>query len=135
MTFTIVIPGQPPSGNHANKIGRGYRRGGISYPKMIKTPEAEAYQAAAGLIARAAKPKDWQPNHYIGEPGDWHGPFVVMEYRFWLTRDADCTNLIKTVEDGVCPALGFNDSMALPRAIAKVVGVPRKMARTEITIY
>lgn len=134
MTFVIEIPGQPPSGNHANKIGRGFRRGGISYPKLVKTPEAEAYQAVAAHVARIAKPKGWVPNTHLLADGYEIGPFVIMEYRFWLHRDADCTNLIKVVEDGVCPALGFNDSLALPRAMLKVVGVTRKMAHTEITI-
>ena len=124
MTFVIVIPGQPPSGNHANKIGRGYRRGGISYPKMVKTEKAEAYQQGAALIAKSARPSKWKP-----------GERVVMEYRFYVTRDADCTNMIKTVEDGVCPALGFNDSRALPRAMSKTVGVPKGEARVEITVY
>ena len=124
MTFVVVIPGQPPSGNHANKIGRGYRRGGIPFPKMVKTSQAEAYQQGAALIAKAARPSGWKPRSK-----------VVMEYRFWLHRDADCTNLIKIVEDGVCPALGFNDSLALPRAMSKIVGVPKSEARTEITIY
>jgi hypothetical protein len=122
--WLVVIPGQPPSGNHANKIGRGFRRGGIAYPKMVKTPQAEAYQAGAALITKVARPSGWRP-----------GDRVVMEYRFWITRDADCTNLIKTVEDAVCPALGFNDSKALPRAMSKTVGVSKHEARTEITIY
>lgn len=124
MTFIITIPGQPPSGNHANKIGRGYRRGGIAYPKLVKTPQAEAYQAGAALITKSARPSKWKP-----------GPQVVMEYRFWLSREADCTNLIKVIEDGVCPALGFNDSRALPRAMSKIVGVPKGEARVEITVY
>jgi len=124
MTFVITIPGQPPSGNHANKIGRGYRRGGVSYPKLVKTQKALDYQDEAAYLAKQAKPSKWRP-----------GLQVVMEYRFWLTRDADCTNLIKTVEDGICPALGFNDSRALPRAMSKIVGVPKKDARVEITVY
>jgi len=128
VTFVITIPGQPPSGNHANKIGRGFRRGGVAYPKMVKTPQAEAYQAGAALIAKVAKPSGWEPRSKVGL-------MVVMEYRFWLHRDADCTNLIKTVEDAICPALGFNDSLALPRAMSKIVGVPKSEARTEITIY
>lgn len=124
MTFVIEIPGQPPSGNHATKIGKGYRKGGIPYPKKVKTPQAEAYQAGAALIAKTARPSGWEP-----------GPMVVMEYRFWVWRDADCTNLIKTVEDGVCPALGFNDTIALPRAMSKIKVAHKNEARTEITVY
>lgn len=123
MSWSVTIPGQPPSGNHANKIGRGYRRGGIAYPKLVKTVEAETYQRIAALVVRSARPSGWQ----------WDGGQVVMEYRFYLGRDADCTNLIKVVEDAVCPALGINDKHALPRAMSKEI-VPAKQARVEVTI-
>jgi hypothetical protein len=123
VSWTVTIPGNPPSGNHANKIGRGFRRGGIAYPKIVKTPKAEAYQHAAALIVRTAKPSDWH----------WDGGQIVVEYRFYLTRDADCTNLIKVVEDAVFPALGINDTYALPRAMSKEL-VTRNLARVEVTI-
>lgn len=124
MSWTVTLPGQPPSGNHANKIGRGYRRGGIAYPKLVKTPEAEAYQQGAAMLVRAARPSSWKPD---GKSQ------IIVEYRFYLARDADCTNLIKVVEDAVFPALGLDDRIALPRAMSKVI-VPAKLARTEVTI-
>lgn len=125
MTFTITIPGQPPSGNHANKIGKGYRRGGIPYPKMVKTPAAAAYQAGAALIAKTAKPSGWvRPE----------GMMVVMEYRIFLSTDADCTNIIKTVEDALCPALGFNDTFALPRAMSKMI-VSKGEEKVVVTLW
>lgn len=122
MSWTIVIPGQPISGNHSSKIGRGFRRGGIAYPKIIKTDEAAAYQQAAALIVRTAKPSGWV----------WDGGQVVVEYRFWLTRDADCTNLIKVVEDAVFPAIGVDDKYALPRAMSKEI--VKVNPRVEVTI-
>jgi hypothetical protein len=91
----------------------------------VKTPEAEAYQAAAALVVKAARPSWWK----------WQGGMVVAEYRFFIRIDADCTNLIKTVEDAVFPALGINDSYALPRAMSKVVGVPKGEERVEVDIY
>ena len=121
--WTVVIPGSPPSGNHANKIGKGYRRGGIEYPKIVKTPEAEAYQAAAAMVVRTARPSNWR----------WNGGQVIVEYRMFLARDADCTNVIKVVEDAVFPALGINDSFALPRAMSKQI-VPKAHARIEVSI-
>lgn len=124
MSWTITIPGQPPSGNHAYKIGKGYRRGGISYPKIIKTAEAEAYQQGVAMLTKTARPSGWQ----------WEQDrMVVCEYRFYLWDDADCTNLIKVIEDGIFPALGINDSWALPRAISKEL-VPKAQARVEVTI-
>lgn len=122
MSWTVVLPGQPPSGNHANKIGRGFRRGGIAYPKLVKTAEAEAYQQGAAMLVRAARPSGWK----------WDGEQVVVEYKFFLSRDADCTNLIKVIEDAVFPALGIDDKYALPRAMSKETGV--KDPRVEVTI-
>jgi len=118
----VVIPGQPPSGNHAYKIGKGYRRGGIAFPKIIKTAEAEAYQQGVALLVRTARPSYWK------QQGQ-----VICEYRFYLWDDADCTNLIKVIEDGIFPALDINDSWALPRAISKEI-VPKSEARVEVTI-
>jgi hypothetical protein len=122
--WTVTIEGQPPSGNHANKIGRGYRRGGVPYPKMVKTAAAEAYQQGAAYTVKTARPSGWR----------WGGGMVVCEYRLFLHIEADCTNIWKTVEDAVFPALKINDSFCLPRAMAKTL-VPKKNARVEITIY
>lgn len=123
MSWTVTIPGQPPSGNHAYKIGRGYRRGGIAYPKIIKTAEAEAYQQGVALLVRTARPSFWK----------WDGGQLVVEYRFYLWDDADCTNLIKVIEDGIFPALGVDDTWALPRAMHKEL-VSKAEARVEVTI-
>ena len=123
MSWSFTVPGQPVSGNHANKIGRGFRRGGIAYPKMVKTDEAAAYQLAVSYIVRTAKPSDWK----------WGGEQVVVEYRFWISRDADCTNMIKVLEDAIFPALGINDSWALPRAMSKEI-VKRGEEKVEVTI-
>ena len=122
MSWTVVIPGQPPSGNHANKIGRGFRRGGIAFPKIVKTPEAEAYMQGAAYIVRAAPKHGWR----------WNGGQIICEYRFYLTHDADCTNLIKVVEDTIFPALDIDDSWALPRAISKEI--VKTNPRVEVTI-
>jgi hypothetical protein len=124
VSWTVTIPGHVPSGNHANKIGRGYRAGGITFPKMVKKDEAVAYQRAAALVVRAAKPSNWK----------WDGHRqIVVEYRMFLDREADCTNVIKVLEDAIFPALDINDRYALPRAMSKEI-VQRKDARVEVTI-
>ena len=124
MSWSFTIPGQPLSGNHAYRIGKGYRRGGISYPRIIKTAEAEAYQQGIALLARTARPSGW----YWGP-----GQMVICEYRFYVWDDIDCTNAIKVIEDGIFPALDINDTWALPRAISKEI-VPKSQARVEVTI-
>jgi hypothetical protein len=122
VSWTVVIPGQPVSGNHANKIGRGYRAGGISFPKMVKTPEAEAYMQGAAMLSRLARPSGWK----------WNGGQVVCEYRFYLTHDIDCTNMFKVIEDSIFPALGIDDKWALPRAMSKEL--VKTNPRVEVTI-
>jgi len=127
MTWHVIIPGQPVSGNHANKIGRGYRkRNGISvsYPKLIKTPEAEAYQEAAAMVIGAAKPSGWTPPE----------GFLAVEYRLYLTDPVDATNVIKTVEDALAPKIGVNDRYMMPRCMHIEHGVPNAEARVEVTI-
>jgi hypothetical protein len=59
---------------------------------------------------------------------------VVTEYRLYLHTDADCTNIIKVVEDAVFPALDVNDSFALPRAMSKELVFSKADARVVITI-
>jgi hypothetical protein len=122
MSWTVVIPGQPPSGNHANKIGRGFRRGGIAFPKIVKTPEAEAYMQGAALLTQAAPKHGWK----------WDGGQVICFYNFFLTHDVDCTNIIKVVEDSIFPALGIDDKWALPRAMSKEI--VKVNPRVEVTI-
>lgn len=121
----MTIPGQPISGNHANKIGRGFRRGGISFPKIVKTAEAEAYQQGAALLVRTAKPSGWSLPI---------GNYLVVEYRMYLAKpEPDATNVIKVLEDAIFPALGIDDVWALPRTMHKEI-VPKAEARVEVTI-
>jgi hypothetical protein len=123
VSWTVTIPGHVPSGNHATKIGRGFRRGGIAYPKIVKTDEATAYQQMAAMLVRAARPSGWK----------WNGQQLIVEYRMYLDREADATNIIKTLEDAIFPALGINDKYALPRAMIKEIVRPG-VCRVEVTI-
>lgn len=124
MSWTVTIPGQPVSGNHANKIGRGYRRGGIPFPKIVKTSAAEAYQNGAAFLVRTARPSGWK----------WDGRYVVVEYRMYLAEpEPDATNVIKVLEDAIFPALGIDDRWALPRVMHKEV-VRLIDARVEVTL-
>lgn len=128
MTFTITIPGRPVSGNHANRIGKGFRRlrdGSVgSYPKIVKTPEAEAYMVAGALIARRSIPRGWT----------WDGGFVVTEWRLFLAEPIDFSNVLKVVEDIIFPVLGVNDAWDMPRCMEIVHGCSRSSERVEVTI-
>ena len=75
------------------------------------------------MLVRTARPSGWK----------WDGNQVVVEYRFYITRNADATNLVKTVEDAVFPAIGVNDTYALPRTMSKEI-VPARLERVEVTI-
>jgi len=130
MSWVVTIPGTPISGNHANKIGKGYRKlrdGSVgSYPKIVKTEEAEAYMAGAAMIVRAAKPPGWK----------WSGGFVVSEWRLWLGpgKPLDFTNVCKTVEDVIFPVLGVDDVWSMPRCMSIERGCPPNEVRVEVTI-
>jgi len=75
------------------------------------------------MLVKTARPSGWK----------WDGGQVIVEYRMFLDDDADCTNIIKTLEDAIFPALGINDTFALPRAMSKEV-VKKNEARIEVTI-
>lgn len=124
VTWTFTVPGQPVSGNHANKIGRGYARGGRTFPKLVKTPEAEAYQQAIGLIVRTAKPSGWE----------WSGAYIEVRYRFFLADPVDADNCLKVLNDGIFPAIGVDDRWCLPCVTSILSGLPPSEARVEVTI-
>jgi Holliday junction resolvase RusA-like endonuclease len=91
-------------------------RGGIR-----KADGVEAYQAGVTYIARTSKPSGWKPSAQIR---------VIFD--FFLKRDADCDNLMKSLLDSVAIALGVNDKVFLPCARSKTVG--SKNPRTVVTI-
>jgi hypothetical protein len=116
--WSVNIPGQPWSGNHANERNAGNRQ-------MHKKPEVAAYQALVTMLTREARPTFWRPQ---GQ--------VIVEYEFYLFRDIDCTNAIKVIEDAVALALRPEDRLYdrrfLPRAMSKVTGI--RNARVIVTL-
>ena len=128
MSWTVTLP-IPPSGNHANTIGRGHRTlrdGSVgTYAKIVKTADARAYMASAAMLVRVAKPSGWK----------WSGGYIVVEYRFYLgNRGLDATNGIKTAEDCIFPAIGVDDTWAMPRVMEIQRGLPLSQQRLEVTI-
>lgn len=122
MSWSVTIPGDPPSGNHANKIGRGFRRGGVSFPKIVKTAEAEAYQQGAALLVRTAKPSGWTGG----------GAQIRLTYRAFLSRDIDCDNISKVVGDAIKGAINIDDSFFLICFASKVID--KANPRIEVTL-
>lgn len=105
MTFSFIVPGQPPSTNHIYVRVRG------SWSKMAKAPGVEAYQNAVALICHAVKPSGFRPTGQIR-----------VRYSFHLKRDADCDNLIKMLQDAIAAALEVNDRVMLPCVVEKTTG-------------
>ncbi len=132
MSWKIVVPGQPPTVNHAYEPSTKYRTtkegGRVPYTGIGKNKAAIAYQRGAGLVVASARPSGWR----------WQGGFVRLVYRFYLARDADCDNLLKVLNDAIAGALVqreqlFNDRWFLPMVFSKRV-VKEHDARVEITV-
>lgn len=121
MSWSVTIPGQPPSTNHAYKIVT-VRRGSVPFRTLAKTEEAVAYQTAARLIVAAAKPSGWTPAAQIR-----------LTYRLFLASRQDADNSLKLLNDAIARALGVNDDRFLPCVESKEV-VTAKLARVEVTI-
>jgi hypothetical protein len=124
MSWTVTLPGQPPSANHMYERQRGGQQ-------LRKKPGIEAYQADVTRFVRLAKPSGWKP-----------GLVVIVSFWFVLGRDVDCTNAIKIIEDGIAEALcpGIEpptccrsfDRRFLPRAMGKSIGTKVPFVRVEI---
>lgn len=121
-SWSVSIPGQPPSVNHMYRIVKQFRRNGVPYRTLAKTPEATAYQQAATLIVRTARPTGWKP-----------GTTVRLRYRMYLAKNQDADNSLKALNDAIANALGIDDMAFLPCVISKEV-VPANQARVEVTI-
>jgi len=122
VSWKVTIPGQPPSSNHAYKVVRIKRGGGVPFHTLAKTAEATAYQQGVRLIVAAAKPSGWRPEGQIR-----------LRYRLFLDRDIDCDNVSKILNDAIARALDVNDKIFLPCYEHKETG-HRKDARVEVEI-
>lgn len=113
-SFSVTIPGQPPSVNHAyatSRAGRVYKVAGV-----------EAYQATAAMLVRLACPSGWMATRRI---------HVI--YRMWLDSSrCDASNALKSLEDAIAHALGVNDSTFLPCVVLKETD--KADPRVEVTI-
>lgn len=127
MTWSVTIPGQPISWDHAYKTGRTPARNTRSGERLwihrpVKTDKAATYQQDAQLIIQAAAPSRWSP------PGQ-----VRMFVDLYLAHDMDDDNALKLIRDAVQRATGVDDMRFLSCTRRKeVVSDPRE-ARVVLT--
>lgn len=105
MSWSVTIPGVPPSTNHLYLRVRG------NWSKMTKAPGVEAYQIDVKMLVRNARPSGWVA------PAMFQ---VALD--FYLKRDADCDNLLKALLDGVAYGLEIDDRRILPCVRSKTFG-------------
>jgi len=128
MTWTVTIPGQPPSVNHSYKPVMIKKRGTdgniVRRIGIAKQTAVADYQTAVVGIARVAKPSRWQPS----------GTWIRLRYRFFLRRSIDCDNALKALNDAIAIAIGVNDERFLPCVMSKSVSTLEPNPRVEIEI-
>ena len=109
-SFSFTMPGQPPTWNHMYRwTTRNVN--GKSVRIQVKTDEANLYQSQLTMVARAAKPSDFNPPNGI-----------IVAYDMFLGRDLDADNVMKAVNDALAIALGVNDKRFLPVTLSKTHG-------------
>lgn len=107
----MTLPGPPPTVNHSYKIVRVPRKdGGGLVSKLAKADGIETYQTGVTLITKTARPSGWVP-----------GERIRLRYWFWLTKDVDCDNALKAINDAIATGLGVNDKIFLPCVQEKTV--------------
>jgi Holliday junction resolvase RusA-like endonuclease len=115
MSWSVDIPGQPPTTNHLYVRVRG------DWNKMAKAPGVAAYQDTAVMLTRLAKP-----------PGFKVDGQLRIAFAFYLRRDADCDNLMKAIQDSIAIALDTNDRLFLPCTTHKSTG--HQLPHTIVTV-
>ena len=113
--FHFRVFGQVPSWNKSYRMRKANVLGKFGQPvigddlrqktvsRLFKTDEARTYQDGVQLIARAAKPTAFNPQHQI-----------IVSYQFHMARATDADNAMKMLNDAIAKALGVNDARFLP---------------------
>lgn len=121
--WRFTVEGQPPSVNHLYKIAYRPRKNGRGMaPCLVKAENVETYQAGVTYIVRAARPSGWKP-----------GRRIRIRYSYFLSRDADCDNLKKAMNDAIAAALGCNDKAFLATDVIKET--VKHNPRVEVEVY
>jgi Holliday junction resolvase RusA-like endonuclease len=127
VTWSFVIPGQPPSVNKSYHITEqgGIRKDGTpyTYRTLSKYKKIVDWQASAAMIIRAARPSGWKPEG-----------FIRISIVFYVTRHIDADNTLKSLHDAIQTATGINDRWYLPCVEMMFTGVRPQDARVVVTI-
>ena len=91
----MTLPGPPPTINHTYKIVTVPKKGGGGLVRRLgKADGIEAYQAGVTYIAKVAKPSGWVPADKIR-----------LRFWFYLSREIDCDNALKAINDAIALAI------------------------------
>lgn len=123
MSWSFVLPGQPPSLNDLYEIGWRNDKRGRRYKGIVKNEDARRYHDDAIPQIRVAKPSRWVP---AGQ--------VRLRIRLFLANDIDADNTLKVLSDAIQAATGINDKVFLPCIESKVIGLPPRDARVEVDV-
>ena len=130
--FHFTMPGQPPTVNHSYRIVRQTVRDRFQQPvlgkdgtpkrvhTLAKTEEVRRYQQDLAMICRVSRPSAFA--------ADW----LIVTYDFYLRRDIDTDNALKSINDAIALALGMNDRRFQPVVLSKLIGVAEPRVRVGI---
>ena len=127
MNWSFVLPGQPPSWNHSYTIVTKHRYNAsanrIPYSSMALKQSVRDYQDAAIWTIKVATPRKWRPTG-----------FIRTYFSFYLVKDIDCDNILKSVHDAMKKATDVDDNVYLPVVVKKEYGWKKSEARVEVVV-
>lgn len=118
----FVIPGLPPSVNHAwfnlPKGGRTLKPAGKKYKAEVQTLLAQQYpKELMTFVKNEPYLMFWRVHLELIENATWGAAKKAAENRY---KKVDVTNRIKILEDVIAEVTGIDDSATLTFAIQKV---------------
>lgn len=117
MQFEFKIAGLPVS---TNDIWRSARRG-----SGVKVHKSEAYQAYLLTVKSAIRASGYAHNLFDAALGRPFKMRIELHRPSWIARNGnlkrpDLTNCIKSCEDAICSALGWDDVFNFHTEVMKV---------------
>lgn len=122
MSWSVTLPGQPPTLNSLYTVVPRTAKDGHKYKGIGKSSDARRWHDEMAMLIRAAKPSRWAP---MG--------MVRLRIRLFLDHDIDADNVLKVLSDAVQTGTGINDRQFLPCVESKHI-VPLAHARVELLL-
>lgn len=123
MSWSVTLPGQPPTLNSLYTIVPRVSKDGRPYRGIGKSSDARRWHDDMVPIIRTARPSGWRPVKQQ----------IRLGIRLYLARDIDADNVLKVLSDVVQTATDINDKWFLPCVESKEL-VGAKDARVELTL-